>query len=507
MRHDSDTTDRASLNLSDHVEWRVTDAGLTPFVGKREVAWAPQPGSQAVALSCPIFEVLYEGTRGPGKTDTMLMRFYRYVGVGYKNEWRGIIFRRTYPDLQDIIEKSLKWFAKMCPSAKYNRSEHVWEFPEGEKLFLRHFDHPADYWKYHGHAYTFMGWEELCTWPSDECMRPMLSVVRSSVPGIPLTVFNTANPYGPGHNWVKSRYRLPVVNPKNGGMVGPIIEEDGLQRVAIHGELRENRVLLHAQPDYVKQLRAAAKNEAQFRAWVHGDWNIVAGGMFDDLWDAGVHVLPSFPPEMVPKQWRLDRALDWGSSKPFSVGWWAESNGEPLEIDGILYGSVRGDLIRVAEWYGCDQKKPNVGIRMLAEDVAKGIVAREVEWRIAGRVGVGMADSSIFDPYDGTKSIAGDMKTVGVQWEKVDKSPGSRKQGWEQMRKLLKNAKAEGGPRENPGIFFLDRCADLIRTVPVLSRMDKDLDDIDTEAEDHIADEVRYRIRRKSKQILSGSMK
>lgn len=495
------------------VEWRVTPDGLIPFIGKRQITWAPQDGSQKAAISCPIFEILYEGTRGPGKTDLMLMKYYQHCGKGFRHEWRGIIFRRTYPELQDIIEKSLKWFSAMCPSAQYNRSDHVWTFPDGEKLFLRHFDHPADYWKYHGHAYTFMGWEELCTWPNDECLRPMLSTVRSTVPNIPLTVFCTANPYGPGHNWVKVRYQLPVVSPRNGNMVGRVIRDDDGERVAIHGKLSENKVLLHAQPDYVKQLRAAAKNDAQFRAWVYGDWDIIAGGMFDDLWDKNVHAMPSFPPEVVPRGWRMDRSFDWGSSKPFSVGWWAESNGEPLEFNGTIYGAVKGDVIRIAEWYGCSGK-PNTGIRMESVDIARGIVERENNWNIAGRVKMGPADSSIFDPYEGVRSIAGEMHGQGIDWEKADKRAGSRKQGWDQLRKLLRNARnidAEGkpidAPREEAGIFFLDRCADTIRTLPVLPRSDKDLDDVDTEAEDHIADEIRYRVKRKSTQVKHGSMK
>jgi len=35
--------------------------------------WAPLPGSQTLFLTCPVYEVLLEGTRG-GKTDTLLTR-------------------------------------------------------------------------------------------------------------------------------------------------------------------------------------------------------------------------------------------------------------------------------------------------------------------------------------------------------------------------------------------------------------------------------------------------
>ena len=65
------------------------------------------------------------------------------------------------------------------------------------------------------------------------------------------------------------------------------------------------------------------------RAWLFGDWDITAGGMFDDLWDASVHVVQPFE---IPGTWYLDRSFDWGSSKPYSVGWWAESDGSDIKL-------------------------------------------------------------------------------------------------------------------------------------------------------------------------------
>lgn len=480
------------------LEWKDTDTGLKPYVDGQEVTWAPQPGSQEAFLQCPLFEVLYEGTRGGGKTDTLLMDFYQHVGHGFGSEWRGVIFRRSYPELEDIINKSQKWFGQLCPQAKFNRSEHFWTFPGGEKLFLRHFEKPADYWRFHGHAYTFIGWEELCTWPDDQCLKAMISTMRSSMPGIPIKLRATANPYGVGHNWVKIRYRLP-----SKGIVGKVIEEDGMKRVSIHSDIRENRVLLLSDPNYIDKLVQAARNEAERRAWVDGDWNIVAGGMFDDVWDAEYHVLPDFPPSKIPPGWRIDRSYDHGQSKPFSVGWWAESNGEPLEYNGRLYGPVRGDLIRFAEWYGWTGK-PNEGRRMLSTDIARGILEREEQWGISRRVQVGVADRSVFDAYEPGKSVAGEMLREGIRWEPSDKGPGSRKQGWDQIRILLRNSVPHGGPREDPGLFVLDRCDQFKRTVPVLPRSERDPDDVDTEAEDHIGDETRYRVRQPDKRVYQG---
>jgi len=492
------------------LEWRETDEGLTPFLirGKTETKaeWAPQAGSQVAFLSCPVFECLYEGTRGPGKTDALLMDFLQHVGQGWKAEWRGVLFRKTYPALGDVIEKSNKWFPRIFPGARYNRSEHYWTFPDGEQLYFRHFERPGDYWKYHGHAYPWQGWEELTTWPTPECFISMFACARSTAIGIPIKVRATTNPYGVGHNWVKARYRLPIAGKH---FVGKVIRDsrdrDGNlepERVAIHGKIHENRILLHADPKYIDRIRAAARNPAELRAWLYGDWNIVAGGMFDDVWDPSVHVVPNFPLYRVPKEWQISRAYDHGQSAPFSVGWWAISNGEPFEWNGHTYGRYPGDRYRIAEWYGWNGQ-PNEGVRMLSTKIAEGILEREDDYGLTGRVRPGPADTNIFDDYEPGTSVAGDMQRVGVRWERADKGPGSRKQGWQQLRKALSNAK--NPMREEPGLFVLERCQQFQRTVPVLPRSDKDLDDVDTEAEDHIGDETRYYLRWKPKTISSGA--
>lgn len=484
-----------------------------------DVAWAPQPGSQELFLTSPVMETLYEGTRGPGKTDALLMDFAQHCGPdkrteyqkkagvpqtsGFGAEWRGILFRQTYPQLSDVIVKTRKWFSLMFPDARFNESRTEWEWPTGEKLLLRHGLREADYWSYHGHSYPWLAFEELTTWPDPAFYRKMMSCCRSTMVGVPKKIRATTNPYGPGHNWVKLRFRLPIPQSR---LVGDMIETRGEpDRIAIHGHLDENKILLHADPDYKDRIRAAAKNKYELKAWLDGSWDIVAGGMFDDLWDPKVHVLKPFD---IPKSWRVDRSFDWGSSKPFSVGWWAESDGSDVQLaNGKWASTVRGDLFRIQEWYGCSVDnagviEPNVGLKMLARDVAKGIVERERRW--GWDVQPGPADSSIWTEEHGT-SIAKEMQkqvrlddgTVapGVWWTRADKRPGSRKLGWEAIRQMMADATVRG-PRESAGLYVFDVCQGWLRTVPVLPRaLDKDPDDVDTDAEDHTADETRYRVR------------
>jgi len=183
--------------------------------------------------------------------------------------------------------------------------------------------------------------------------------------------------------------------------------------------------------------------------------------------------------------------------------------------NGRLCSTVRGDLFRIAEWYGWTGE-PNEGVRMLAVDITKGIIEREIRWGIHDRVSPGPADSSIFAVENGM-SIAVDMqkpvlvnnrKLNGIRWLPADKRAGSRKTGWELMRKYMAGAIRNGLPREHPGLFICQRCEQFRRTVPVLPRdLDKDPDDVDTDAEDHVADEVRYRIRFAGQRTTSGRVK
>jgi hypothetical protein len=487
------------------ITWQPNAEGrLAPYIRGREdvrVAWAPQPGSQDYFLRASwapdcVREVLYESPRGPGKTDALLMAFAQHVGRGFGADWRGIIFRRTFPELSDIIAKSQRWFGEMFPKATYNQSAHTWRWPTGEVLIFSYMERPSDYYRYHGHAYPFIGWEELTTWSSDECYRSMFSCLRSTNPRVPRMVRATTNPYGRGHNFVKARFGLPL---PTGVMHGPIIRTPGQpDRQVVHGRLEENQVLLHAEPNYIEALRASASNPAQAAAWIEGSWDIVAGGMFDDLWRRDVHVIPPIPPDRIPRGWRMDRSYDDGQSRPFSVGWWAQSNGEPIEWEGRVIGPVRGDLVRIAEWYGWNGQ-PNKGLQLATSEIAKGVVAREQELGIRGRVRPGPADTSIWnaDPKDPRSSIASEMLKHGVSWERADKGPGSRKQGWQLMRELMKGAiPSNENRREKPGLFISAACEQALRTIPTLPRDDRDPDDVDTEAEDHCADEMRMRIRR-----------
>ncbi|MCK5606322.1 phage terminase large subunit [Candidatus Pacearchaeota archaeon] len=449
--------------------------------------WVPQPGSQQRFLSCPAFEVLFDGTRGNGKTDALLMDFVQHVNQGFGVAWRGVLFRRTYPELGDIIAKSKKWFPQLFPTAFYNETKHEWHFPNGEVLLFRQFERPSDYWKFHGHEYTWIGWEELTTWATSEGYEAMKSCCRSSTPGVPKKYRSTTNPWGVGHNWVKRRFVDPGVE---------FIQDKDGDRVRIRGDITENQALLKADPQYIKQLDSI-KDAAKRKAWRHGNWNIVSGGALDGYWFPDQQVLKPFE---IPFSWKIGRSFDWGSSHPFSVGWWATSDG--TEVNRRCFPA--GSIFRIAELYGWNGE-PNKGLNWTGYRIAEEIKKAESALKISSKINLSdsIADNSIFNSERGG-SIADDMQRAGVGWSKGNKSPGSRKLGLDKMRALLDNSAKPN--HDKPGLYIFETCTQFIRTIPVLQMDSKKLEDVDTNGEDHIYDESRYYLLRPDNRITKGKI-
>lgn len=488
-----------------------------------DVVWKPltfpngEPTSQAYALDSRARITLYCGTRGPGKTECQLMRFRRHVGVGYGRKWQGVIFDHHYKNLDDLILKSKELFGKFDDGAKWHSStaSYFWEWPTGERLYFRAASKLSDYEDYHGHEYPFIGWNELTKYASPDLFNKMMSVNRatwqrpetgfgSDLPDIPLEVFATTNSYGAGRNWVKARFidvadygeivKTEVDLPKPGDPSKTV--RVVLTQVAIFGSWKENKYLPEA---YIAELMQEP-NQALRESWVNGSWDIVAGGAFDDVWKTAVHVLPRFP---IPKQWRVDRCFDWGSTKPFYVGWVAECDGTETEFEhnGSTYtfGPPAGTLIVVAEWYGCKRNAdgsfvPNTGLKLSSGDIAKGILEYEDSLQATGWLSTkplpGPADNQITNTIDTqAESIETFMAREGVRWTRSDKSAGAPRIGLELMRERLLASRR----REGAGLYFMSNCKAAISTIPVLPRDEDKPDVVDKNAEDHPFDGIRYR--------------
>jgi hypothetical protein len=457
------------------------------------------PGPQESLLTCPAWEVLYGGARGGGKTDGLLMDFAQEVGKSYGPYWKGILFRKTYTQLEDVIERSKLYFYKIFPGAKYNETDHIWHFPTGEILKFRYLRRDADVEHYQGHQYPWIGFEELTNWPTPHCYEKMKACSRSNLPGMPRKIRASANPLGVGHTWVKYYFIDPAP------ALTPIFNNQGLVRVYIPARVYDNPAVMENDPEYVARLESI-KDENLRRAWLQGDWDVVPGGFFAGVWDRDKLTLPNFYP---PPGWILFRAFDYGSAHPFSVGWWAIADGSQVVLpNGKTKTIPRGARVRWGEWYGMKKDEPNVGIAMSSTKIAEGILSREEKFRAALRaqlqkkawkllVHPGPAGSDIFDTgrSDQGPTIAQKMARKGVPWVRADTRAGSRIQGWDTVRDLM----------ERERMFIMERCVHWLRTVPVLQRDENIWDDVDTESEDHCGDSARYASQFKGPKIASGS--
>jgi hypothetical protein len=473
------------------------------------VAWRPQPGPQTLLLQCPpsirdpngecdektgavierVVETFFGGARGGGKTSGILGHWTKHAARWGKRA-RGILFRKTNDELEEVKEQADALFPKL--GAIYQVGKRMWVFPNKASLRFRVLEHDKDADKYQGRQYSWQGWEELTNWASPVPIDKVGASLRSAR-GVLCQWVGTGNPGGPGHNWVKARF----INPARA--LTPIWDPvKKVWRVFIPSKLSDNRILVENDPGYADRLKGAGP-EWLVRAWLDGNWDIVAGGMFDDVWDPAVHVIVPFP---IPRNWPVIRSFDWGSSRPFSLGWWAIANGESVTLtDGRQLFFHKGTYIRVGEWYGWDGKEANKGLNMVDTEIARRGLALERDMAKAHGITVaeGPADPSIFTITNG-QSIGTNMGTVGLRFIPAATGPGSRKSGWEAMRRRLEASKKM--PSEEPGLFVFNSCQQFIRTVPMLPRDPKVIDDVDTDAEDHVGDETRYALTHVRRELI-----
>jgi hypothetical protein len=432
--------------------------------------WAPQPGPQTEAITATwCGELFYGGAAGGGKSDFLLGDFLQDVPV-YGAAWRGIIFRRTFAELEELLARAREIYPGT--GARWNEQKRTWTWPNGATLKFRYCERDADATRYQGHQYTWIGWDELTQWKTLYPYRYLRGRLRSAHDVPAKRIRSAGNPGGPGHLEVK-RY---FIDPAPLGLQLILDPDTGLERMFVPARLQDNAALQRNDPTYESRLRALGGQLA--KAMADGDWNIVEGAYFD-CWDPRRHVVRPFE---IPKTWMRFRSGDWGSAKPFSFGWWAVVEDDHATEHVVL---PRGALIRYREWYGCRVGEPNVGLKLVAEQVGKGIVERDAGETIK----YGVLDPAAFTA-DGGPSIAERMALAKAHWIRADNKrvpQAGAMGGWDILRHRL-----VGEAEDRPMVACFSTCTDSIRTIPVLQHDPNRPEDLDTSSEDHAADDWRY---------------
>lgn len=435
-----------------------------------EIGFTPQAGPQQAFVDCPADVVIFGGARGGGKTHGALGEWWIHSET-YGTGARGLMVRKTREDLRDTIQTAMQMFGA---AASWKEKGGYFQMANGGRLTCAYLESDQDAQNYQGWSLTRVYVEELTQYAMPGPIMKLLATLRSPY-GVPCQFRATCNPGGPGHNWVKA-WAIDI------GPYTPFKDPDnGLVRVFIPSRLTDNPKLLENDPGYVNKLRASGSPQL-VQAWLEGDWNVIEGAFFDEFSSAR-HIIP---PLRIPEHWTRFRSMDWGSAKPFSVGWWAVVQDDTEHAQRLL---PRGAIIRYREWYGMEKGKPNVGLKLPAEVVGAGIVSRETLDGYRERVAYGVLDPAAFAVISGP-SIGEVLARAGAVFRRADNQRTSRDKrmgGWDQMR-----ARLRGNADGHPMIFFSEHCRDLIRTLPMMQHDEHRPEDLDTDAEDHAVDDARY---------------
>jgi len=413
---------------------------------KEEVIFRANEGPQEDFLAASETDVLYGGAAGGGKSYAMLVDPLRYA---HRTAHRGLIIRRSMPELRELIDKSRELYPKAFPGCKYKEVEKLWNFPSGAKIEFGFLERDADVYRYQGQAYSWIGFDEITHLPTEFSWNYLASRLRTTDSEIVPYMRCTANPGGVGATWVKKRYIDPC--PTNTSFEGA----DGLTRKFIPARLQDNPFLAK-DGRYEKMLKALPPTQRQ--QLLEGNWDVAEGAAFTEF-EAMSHIITPFE---IPIHWERIKGIDYGYASESACVW-----GTVDPSDGTLI--IYRELYRKG---------------LLGTELGEMLTNMEMEDPFSVP---GVLDTACWSRTGTTGPTVGEtLQRAGHKLRRADKN---RIQGKIQIHEYLK-IKQSGRPR----IQIFNTCPNLIRELQSIPLDKSNPEDVNTHAPDHAYDALRYLI-------------
>jgi hypothetical protein len=405
-------------------------------------------------------EALFGGSAGPGKSIALTCDPFEQIIVEHERckareiQWgqstgMAIHFRREMPRLEETIFRAKILFGKLDPAFKFRDNDHAGQFSSGYRFRFAHLKDSDSFLNYRSAQATHLAFDELIEFEADQ-YHELVGRCRSTDPVLK-TMLKVRSASNPGANWVREYF----VDPAPEGSV--ILKKrfrlrDGTEEIRTRLFLKAR---LYDNPDkeYVRQYEANLMDKPYHirAALLDGNWYVVAGAFFADVWDVDRIVIKPFK---IPAGWRKFRSADWGYKEECVILWWAV---DP-EGNMICYRELTLNGRKAKRRYDARE----VAERIREIEIAAG------EWnhnRGCSRL-EGWMDTQLWEERGKAGSgqnitMADDMASVGVYWHKATKG---RKQSAQQF---IKRAN-EHGPNGEPGVMFFETCRGCIMTIPAI---------------------------------------
>ena len=433
----------------------------------RPIVFKPNKGPQTDFLASPEEDVLYGGAAGGGKSYALLADLLRYADNG---NHRALLLRRTLGELTELIDKSKQFYPQAFPGAVFKEAKSLWVFPSGATALFSYLDKDTDVTRYQGQAFSWIGIDEITHYPTSYVWEYLRSRLRTTDKNIIPYMRCTANPGSVGGWWIKKMYIDPA--PPNTSFPAVDIETKTelkypddfpdkeragkalFYRKFIPARLTDNPFLTRG-GEYQAMLMSLP--EVERKRLLDGDWDVAEGAAFIEF-DRTIHVID---PVTMPRGWNRIRAADYGYSSPSCVLWGA------VDWDG--------NIIIYRELY----VKNHTG-----EQLANVIIELEKD---DPTIMVSVLDSSCWNKTGMGISVAETMIRRGVRWIPADRD---RIAGKIAIHRKLQIDSVSLKPR----LTIFKTCTNLIRTLPTLPLSKQNPEDVDTKADDHAYDALRYMI-------------